>query len=52
MAINSVFPIGIPMIAGPGSIAAMLYMQNAGSDPISIGIVADAPSAQISCSLS
>src|SRR5262245_3335335 len=36
----SVFPIGIPMIAGPGSIAtAMLYMQNAGGDPIAVGIV-------------
>lgn len=36
----SVFPIGIPMIAGPGSIAtAMLYMQNAGGDPVGVGIV-------------
>lgn len=36
----SVFPLAIPMIAGPGSIAtAMLYMQNAGGDPVSIGIV-------------
>ena len=39
----SVFPIGIPMIAGPGSIAtAMLYMQNAGGDPVAIGIVSAA----------
>jgi multiple antibiotic resistance protein len=39
----SVFPIGIPMIAGPGSIAtAMLYMQDAGGDPVSISIVAGA----------
>lgn len=39
----SVFPIGIPMIAGPGSIAtAMLYMQNAGGDPVSVGIVSAA----------
>src|SRR5262249_36339233 len=39
----SVFPIGIPLIAGPGSIAtAMLYMQNAGGDPIGIGIVVGA----------
>lgn len=39
----SVFPIGIPMIAGPGSIAtAMLYMQNAAGDPISIAIVCGA----------
>ena len=39
----SVFPIGIPMIAGPGSIAtAMLYMQNAQGDPVSIGIVSAA----------
>lgn len=36
----SVFPIAIPMIAGPGSIAtAMLYMQNAGGDPVNITIV-------------
>lgn len=36
----SVFPLAIPMIAGPGSIAtAMLYMQNAGGDPVGIGIV-------------
>ena len=39
----SVFPIGIPMIAGPGSIAtAMLYMQNTGGDPVSVGIVSGA----------
>jgi multiple antibiotic resistance protein len=39
----SVFPIGIPMIAGPGSIAtAMLYMQNTGGDPVGIGIVSGA----------
>ena len=39
----SVFPIGIPMIAGPGSIAtAMLYMKNTQGDPISIGIVSGA----------
>jgi multiple antibiotic resistance protein len=39
----SVFPIGIPMIAGPGSIAtAMLYMQNAGGDPVDIAIVCGA----------
>jgi multiple antibiotic resistance protein len=39
----SVFPIGIPMIAGPGSIAtAMLFMQNAGGDPVSVGIVSGA----------
>jgi multiple antibiotic resistance protein len=39
----SVFPIGIPMIAGPGSIAtAMLYMQNAQGDPIAASIVSAA----------
>jgi len=39
----SVFPIGIPMIAGPGSIAtAMLYMQNTQGDPVSMGIVSAA----------
>lgn len=44
----SVFPIGIPMIAGPGSIAtAMLYMQNAGGDPVSIGIVSFAIGANL-----
>ena len=36
----AVFPLAIPMIAGPGSIAtAMLYMQNAGGDPVGVGIV-------------
>ncbi len=36
----SVFPIAIPMIAGPGSIAtAMIYMRNAGGDPVDIGII-------------
>lgn len=44
----SVFPIGIPMIAGPGSIAtAMLYMQNAGGDAASIAIVAAAIGANL-----
>ncbi len=44
----SVFPIGIPMIAGPGSIAtAMLYMQNTGGDPISTVIVASAIGANL-----
>lgn len=39
----SVFPIGIPMIAGPGAIAtAMLYMKNAQNDPVQIGIVVGA----------
>ena len=44
----SVFPLGIPMIAGPGSIAtAMLYMQNASGDPVSIGITAAAIGANL-----
>lgn len=44
----SVFPLAIPMIAGPGSIAtAMLYMQNAGSDPVGIGIVSFAIAANL-----
>lgn len=39
----SVFPIAIPMIAGPGSIAtAMIYMRNAGGDPVDIAIVSGA----------
>jgi multiple antibiotic resistance protein len=39
----SVFPIGMPMIAGPGSIAtAMLYMQNAEGDPFGMAIVSGA----------
>lgn len=44
----SVFPIGMPMIAGPGSIAtAMLYMQNAGGDPLGIAIVSAAIAANL-----
>jgi multiple antibiotic resistance protein len=44
----SVFPLAIPMIAGPGSIAtAMLYMQNAGGDPVGIGIVSFAIGANL-----
>jgi multiple antibiotic resistance protein len=44
----SVFPIGIPMIAGPGSIAtAMLYMQNAGGDPVNVAIVSAAIGANL-----
>ncbi|MFC7292100.1 MarC family protein [Hirschia litorea] len=36
----SVFPLGIPMLAGPGSIAtAMLYMQNANGNVVEQGIV-------------
>lgn len=36
----SVFPLGIPMLAGPGSIAtAMLYMQNAAGSPMEQAIV-------------
>jgi multiple antibiotic resistance protein len=39
----SVFPIGIPMIAGPGSIAtAMLYMQNADGDVVATAVVTGA----------
>ena len=39
----SVFPIGIPMIAGPGSIAtAMLYMQNTQGDAVAAAIVSGA----------
>lgn len=39
----SVFPIGIPMIAGPGSIAtAMLYMQNTNGEPVGMAIVTGA----------
>jgi len=44
----SVFPLGIPMIAGPGSIAtAMLFMQNAGGDPWSVGVVVAAIGANL-----
>ncbi|MEZ5939258.1 MAG: MarC family protein [Hyphomonadaceae bacterium] len=44
----SVFPIGIPMIAGPGAIAtAMLYMRNAGGDPVNILIVVAAIGANL-----
>jgi multiple antibiotic resistance protein len=44
----SVFPIGIPMIAGPGSIAtAMLYMQNTQGDAVSVGIVSAAIAANL-----
>ena len=44
----SVFPLAIPMIAGPGSIAtAMLYMQNAGGDGVGIGIVSFAIAANL-----
>lgn len=44
----SVFPLAIPMIAGPGSIAsAMLYMQNAEGDPVGIGIVSFAIGANL-----
>jgi multiple antibiotic resistance protein len=44
----SVFPLAIPMIAGPGSIAtAMLYMQNAGGDVVGIGIVSFAIAANL-----
>lgn len=36
----SVFPVGIPMVAGPGSIAsAMLFMSNADGDLVHQGIV-------------
>jgi len=36
----SVFPIGIPMLAGPGSIAsAMLFMSNGAGDPVHQAIV-------------
>jgi multiple antibiotic resistance protein len=44
----SVFPIAIPMIAGPGSIAtAMLYMKDAGGDPASIAVVSAAIGANL-----
>ncbi len=45
---DSVFPLAIPMIAGPGSIAtAMLFMQNAGGDPVGISIVSLAIAANL-----
>lgn len=44
----SVFPLAIPMIAGPGSIAtAMLYVQNAQGDAVGIGIVSFAIAANL-----
>jgi multiple antibiotic resistance protein len=44
----SVFPLAIPMIAGPGSIAtAMLFMKDAGSEPVSVAIVSVAIAANL-----
>jgi len=47
----SVFPIGTPMIAGPGSIAtAMLYMSNTHDDPVGrVGVLAALALNMVAC---